>query len=215
MVYWLFENRCTELSIRQCIFCQLKHFLWECALQRNKLYTCTCVKNVFDTSETKTHIYFLNIFQNIFWTWKLKTKFNITEQGLFKPYLKLCSIDVFQGADPGTVTSIPPNSFQKPHDRFQAGLEQIQSQHHMDFQPPMPRPPMFSTWWLADWFHSGLEHIQSQHHMEFHPPMPCQLCSLWLAQGWTALCLTYNCFLLRYCVREFSFKIEIYSAIWN
>ncbi|XP_076450822.1 uncharacterized protein LOC143286862 isoform X2 [Babylonia areolata] len=39
-----------------------------------------------------------------------------------------------------------PSPFMKPHSRFQSGLEQVQSQHHKDFLPPMPRPPVFSTW---------------------------------------------------------------------
>ncbi|KAL4224796.1 Intermediate filament tail domain-containing protein [Mactra antiquata] len=43
-------------------------------------------------------------------------------------------------------TSDPPNPFQAPHRRFETGLQQIQSQHHVSFNPPMPRPPLFSTW---------------------------------------------------------------------
>ncbi|XP_060086406.1 uncharacterized protein LOC132565720 [Ylistrum balloti] len=42
--------------------------------------------------------------------------------------------------------STPPNSFMTPHNRFEKGLKQIQSQHNMDFLPPMPRPPLFSSW---------------------------------------------------------------------
>lgn len=51
------------------------------------------------------------------------------------------------GIYPGTATSRPPSSFQKPKDRFATGLMQIQSQHNEDFNPPMPRPPLFSAWW--------------------------------------------------------------------
>lgn len=50
---------------------------------------------------------------------------------------------IFQ--EPG-LTSEPPNPFQTPRRRFEAGMEQIQSQHHVSFNPPMPRPPLFSTW---------------------------------------------------------------------
>ena len=48
----------------------------------------------------------------------------------------------------GTATSPPPSSFQKPSARFKTGLTQVVSQHNTDFQPPMPRPPLFSTWWM-------------------------------------------------------------------
>ncbi|XP_053383865.1 uncharacterized protein LOC123536790 [Mercenaria mercenaria] len=48
-------------------------------------------------------------------------------------------------SEPG-MTSEPPNPFQTPHRRFEKGMEQIQSQHHVSFNPPMPRPPLFSTW---------------------------------------------------------------------
>ncbi|XP_052240589.1 uncharacterized protein LOC127851093 isoform X4 [Dreissena polymorpha] len=47
--------------------------------------------------------------------------------------------------EPG-MTSVPPNPFQTPRKRFETGLEQVQSQHHVHFNPPMPRPPLFSTW---------------------------------------------------------------------
>ncbi|XP_060595540.1 uncharacterized protein LOC132749698 isoform X4 [Ruditapes philippinarum] len=47
--------------------------------------------------------------------------------------------------EPG-MTSEPPNPFQTPHRRFEKGMEQLQSQHHVSFNPPMPRPPLFSTW---------------------------------------------------------------------
>lgn len=43
-------------------------------------------------------------------------------------------------------TSCPPNHFMSPHVKFQTGLDQIRSQHNEDFMPPMPRPPLFSTW---------------------------------------------------------------------
>ena len=43
-------------------------------------------------------------------------------------------------------TSSPPNPFMSPHVKFQTGLDQIRSQHNEDFRPPMPRPPLFSTW---------------------------------------------------------------------
>lgn len=52
----------------------------------------------------------------------------------------------FQDEQHGTVTSRPPSPFQKPNARFQTGLDQIRSQHNNDFLPPMPRPPLFSTW---------------------------------------------------------------------
>jgi len=38
-----------------------------------------------------------------------------------------------------------PSAFMKPHSRFEAGVEQVQSQHHLDFLPPMPRLPQ-ATW---------------------------------------------------------------------
>lgn len=57
------------------------------------------------------------------------------------------SLALFQADLRGTETSPPPSSFQKPHARFQTGLEQVQSQHNMHFQPPMPRPPLFAAWW--------------------------------------------------------------------
>ncbi|RUS86141.1 hypothetical protein EGW08_006089, partial [Elysia chlorotica] len=37
-----------------------------------------------------------------------------------------------------------PSPFMKPRDRFEAGLQQVRSQHHPDFLPPMPRPPLTS-----------------------------------------------------------------------
>ncbi|XP_048727048.2 uncharacterized protein LOC125645531 isoform X5 [Ostrea edulis] len=43
-------------------------------------------------------------------------------------------------------TSSPPNPFMSPHVKFQTGLDQIRSQHNEDFMPPMPRPPLFSSW---------------------------------------------------------------------
>ncbi|KAK7481494.1 hypothetical protein BaRGS_00027256 [Batillaria attramentaria] len=46
---------------------------------------------------------------------------------------------------PGEAPDVP-SPFMKPHLRFQSGLGQVQSQHHADFLPPMPRPPLFSTW---------------------------------------------------------------------
>ncbi|XP_052799852.1 uncharacterized protein LOC128231279 isoform X3 [Mya arenaria] len=48
-------------------------------------------------------------------------------------------------SEPG-MTSTPPNPFQTPKNRFESGLNQVQSQHHVHFNPPMPRPPLFSTW---------------------------------------------------------------------
>lgn len=42
--------------------------------------------------------------------------------------------------DPGE-TSECPSPFSKPHERFDAGVDQVRSQHHQDFLPPMPRPP--------------------------------------------------------------------------
>ena len=52
---------------------------------------------------------------------------------------------MFALQDPG-VTSPPPTPFQSPKKRFETGLEQVISQHHADFLPPMPRPPLFSAW---------------------------------------------------------------------
>ncbi|XP_063398619.1 uncharacterized protein LOC134683324 isoform X3 [Mytilus trossulus] len=43
-------------------------------------------------------------------------------------------------------TSTPPNPFMTPHNKFNNGLQQLASQHNVDFLPPMPRPPLFSTW---------------------------------------------------------------------
>ncbi|XP_052066739.1 uncharacterized protein LOC127706276 isoform X3 [Mytilus californianus] len=43
-------------------------------------------------------------------------------------------------------TSTPPNPFMTPHNKFDNGLKQLASQHNVDFLPPMPRPPLFSTW---------------------------------------------------------------------
>ncbi|KAL3841700.1 hypothetical protein ACJMK2_019808 [Sinanodonta woodiana] len=48
-------------------------------------------------------------------------------------------------SEPG-VTSTAPSPFMPPHNRFKTGLEQLQSQHHTDYLPPMPRPPLFSAW---------------------------------------------------------------------
>ena len=47
----------------------------------------------------------------------------------------------------GTETSRPPSAFQKPHARFATGHAQVMSQHNIAYQPPMPKPPLFSTWW--------------------------------------------------------------------
>ena len=52
----------------------------------------------------------------------------------------------FQSNSDGPVTSRPPSSFQKPRDRFETGMIQLNSQYNPDFQPPMPRPPLFATW---------------------------------------------------------------------
>ncbi|KAL5007318.1 hypothetical protein ScPMuIL_016124 [Solemya velum] len=43
-------------------------------------------------------------------------------------------------------TSQTPYAFMTPHRRFDMGLDQIKSQHNLEFQPPMPRPPLFSSW---------------------------------------------------------------------
>ena len=44
-------------------------------------------------------------------------------------------------------TSETPNPFMTPKNRHRFGVEQIMSKHHPDFNPPMPRPPFFSSWW--------------------------------------------------------------------
>ena len=40
----------------------------------------------------------------------------------------------------------PPCSFQKPHQRFKDGMKQLTDQHNVQFQPPMPKPPLFAAW---------------------------------------------------------------------
>ncbi|XP_070199306.1 uncharacterized protein [Littorina saxatilis] len=51
-----------------------------------------------------------------------------------------------QDDHPGEVTEVP-SPFMKPHARFQSGLDQVQSQHHHEFLPAMPRPPLCPTTW--------------------------------------------------------------------
>ncbi|KAL8614242.1 hypothetical protein ACOMHN_026459 [Nucella lapillus] len=50
-----------------------------------------------------------------------------------------------QESGPGDGNEVP-SPFMKPHARFQSGLDQVQSQYHKEFLPPMPRPPLFSAW---------------------------------------------------------------------
>lgn len=67
----------------------------------------------------------------------------------------------------GEVTETP-TPFMTPKNRHHHGLSQIKSQHHVDFNPPMPRPPLFSSWWNL-W--SRLLRLNTQDHSK------CGLCS--------------------------------------